>query len=417
MHIDSSVLIMYSIFMTNIKPWTRAIILIDMNAFFASIEQLDNPELRHKPVAVTNGDNGSCIITCSYEARHFGIHTGMRLNEALKLCPQLIRCPSRTQRYIAISKCIMQALTNITPEIEIFSVDEAFLDITSCQKLHGHPIEIARMTQRIVWEAAKLPCSIGLSGDKTTAKYAAKLHKPNGFSVIPPWRAKALLKNIPVTELCGIGPGIAHFLARYQVHKCGDMEKIPIGLLGKRFGNLGRRIWHMCQGSDPDPVHTKKQAPKSLGHGKILPPNTRDIKTVLSYFLYMCEKVCIRLRIHGLMSSVFFIGFKTQTHGWLCEKIKLNYPTHDTLMIYKAAKNFVIQKWRCPVIQIQVTALTPSPNHQQGDLFEQIDASQEKLHHVTDDINQKFGTHSLTRARLLDCLKLTDVISFRNSDC
>lgn len=119
--------------------WQRAIILMDLDAFFASIEQLDYPELRGKPVAVTNGSQGTCIITCSYEARKYGIKTGMRLYDARKLCPGIIQCPSRPNRYTEISKNIMLALFNITPDIEVFSVDEAFLDVTGCQLLHGTP--------------------------------------------------------------------------------------------------------------------------------------------------------------------------------------------------------------------------------------------------------------------------------------
>ena len=124
-------------------PWERAIILVDMNAFFASIEQLDRPEWRGRPLAVTNGLTGTCIITCSYEARAYGIKTGMRLKEGRKLCPDLIQCPARPQRYATVSSNIMQALQDITPDIEVFSVDEAFLDVTHCQRLLGPPERIA----------------------------------------------------------------------------------------------------------------------------------------------------------------------------------------------------------------------------------------------------------------------------------
>lgn len=165
------------------KPW-------DMDAFFASIEQLDNLKLRSKPVAVTNRLQGSCIITCSYEARAYGIKTGMRFHDARQVCPQLIRCSSRPKRYAEVSGRIMKALEDITPDVEVFSVDEAFLEVTHCQKLHGNPIKMGKMAKEKVWQASHLTCSIGVSGDKTTAKYAAKLNKPNSFTVIKPWNAK-----------------------------------------------------------------------------------------------------------------------------------------------------------------------------------------------------------------------------------
>lgn len=245
--------------------WRRAIIFIDMNSFFAAVEQLDFPELRAKPIAVTNGEQGTCIITCSYEARSYGIKTGMRLREARKLCPSLVQVPSRTDRYIEISNKIMDALQAITPDIEVFSIDEAFLDITKGLHLYQSPIAAARKAQGIVHEVSGLPCSIGLSSDKTTAKYAGELEKPNGFVVIPPWEVETKLANVKVTELCGIGKNIGRFLARFGVLYCKDMHKIPISILANRFGNIGRRIWLMCQGKDDEPVHTSIPPPKSIG--------------------------------------------------------------------------------------------------------------------------------------------------------
>lgn len=173
------------------KPWQRAIALLDMNAFFASVEQRDFPSLLGKPVAITNGMRGSCIITCSYEARAYGVHTGMRVREALTICPDLIQRPTRPKIYAKVSTNIMHNLKTVCPDIEVFSIDEAFIDITSCQKLYGSPIEVAHHLKQSVYEASGLLCSLGLSGDKTTAKYAAKLNKPDGFTVVPPWQAKS----------------------------------------------------------------------------------------------------------------------------------------------------------------------------------------------------------------------------------
>ncbi len=217
-----------------------------MNAFFASIEQLDHPEWRSRTVAITNGEQGTCIITSSYEARAYGVKTGMRLKEARQLCPTLIQCPSHPQRYAEVSTHIMESLQTITPDVEVFSVDEAFLDVTHCQSLLGTPEQIARLTKQTVFADSGLLCSVGVSGDKTTAKYAAKQNKPDGMTVIPPWQAQARLHNVPVADLCGIAKGIGGFLAERGVHVCGDMAKLPISALAARFGNLGRRIWYMC---------------------------------------------------------------------------------------------------------------------------------------------------------------------------
>ena len=215
--------------------WPRAIILMDMNAFFASVEQLDHPEWQGRPIAITNGRRGSTIITCSYEARAWGIKTGMRLKEARRYCPELIQAPSRPQRYVKVSTAIMQALQRFTPDIEIFSVDEAFLDITRCQQLLGSPAVIARQVKQTVLQTSGILCSVGVSGDKTTAKYAAKLHKPDGLTIIPPWEAEEALKDAPVTALCGINKGIGAYLQQRGVSYCGEMKNIPVSELGRRF--------------------------------------------------------------------------------------------------------------------------------------------------------------------------------------
>ena len=154
---------------TNGPRWDRMIALVDMNAFFASIEQMDFPELRGRPVGVTNGKLGTCIITCSYEARMQGIKTGMRVKDALKLAPDFVQRAARPERYAAVSTKIMAALETITPDIEIFSVDEAFLDLTHCQRLYKSPHDVVKLIKRTVFDASGLLSSVGLSGDKTTA--------------------------------------------------------------------------------------------------------------------------------------------------------------------------------------------------------------------------------------------------------
>jgi len=395
------------------KEWKRAIILIDMNCFFAAIEQLDYPKWRGKPIAVTNGALGSCIITSSYEARKFGIKTGMRIYEAKKLCPDLIQAPSRPSRYAAVSTAIMHALQQVTPDIEIFSVDEAFLDITHCQKLYASPIDAAKKAQQIIHEVSNLPCSIGLSGDKTTAKYAAEYQKPNGFTVIPPWEAEQTLANVKVTELCGIGKNTAHFLAQHGVIYCKDMAKIPISVVAKRFGNLGRKMWLMCQGKDPDPVHTTIPDAKSLGHGKVLPPKTTDKETVKVNFMYMAEKVAARLRRNKMYCRDFFIGMREQHWGWLVLNYKTPYDTNDGKDIYAGCKELMRQYPNCGTIQqIQVTALNPKVAMRQLDLFDTVDSQRRELLNTTIDcINQKFGNFAITPATLLKRTKMPNVIA------
>lgn len=392
--------------------WPRAIILVDMNAFFASIEQRDRPQWQGKPIAVTNGEQGTCIITCSYEARAYGVRTGMRLREARRLCPDLIQCPADPKRYARVSQDIMRALHDITPDVEVFSVDEAFLDITRCQKLHGTPLRIARMVRDKVYEASGIRCSIGVSGDKTTAKFAAKLEKPNGLTVIPPWEAEQRLRDVPVTELCGIAKGIGDFLAQYGVRKCGEMKQIPISVLARRFGNLGRRIWHMCQGEDPSKVSVDLQPPKSMGHGKVMPPNTTDIDVIETYLLHMSEKLATRLRRHEMQAGRFFIGLRTNA-GWIGGKYQSELAVNDGHEIMRLCRQMLNTHWHGEgVHQVQITALNPRIANHQIELFSsQSEPAHREVNVVMDQVNDRYGEFTLTPMRLMKRSRMPNVIA------
>jgi Nucleotidyltransferase/DNA polymerase involved in DNA repair len=398
-----------------ILHWSRAIIFVDMDAFFASLEQKDDPSLRGRPVGITNGAQGTCLITCSYEARAFGIHTGMRLKQARRLCPRLIQRPARPRRYAEVSTAIMTALQDITPDVEVFSVDEAFLDVTRCQRFWKKgPEYIARLAKERVYEVAGVNCTVGLSGDKTTAKFAAEQVKPDGFNVIPPWRAREFLKDAPVTALCGIGPGIGAFLAKYGVHNCGDMEKLPISILARRFGDPGRRIWHMCQGADPSGVETCIPAPKSMGHGKVMPPNTREEHVIRTYLMHMSEKLAARLRRHHLQAKHFSIGLRVNS-GWLGDKFSCALPTQDSRVIMDFCERIIGDYWRGEGVHgVQVTALDPMPAGQQIEMFVDDPAREDKerrIHAVMDAVNARYGEFALAPAQLLNRSTMPNVIA------
>ncbi|KKN26429.1 hypothetical protein LCGC14_0874780 [marine sediment metagenome] len=394
------------------KKWPRMIILVDMNAFFAQVEQQDYPYWRNRPIAVTNGRLGSTIITSSYEARAFGVKTGMRLKEAKQLCPELIQAPSRPERYADVSTRIMDALLSITIDVEIASVDEAFIDATACQSLYNGPEHIGLLIKQVISKATGLNCSVGISGDRTTAKYAAKLQKPNGLTVIPPWESEQRLSGEAITELSGINKGIGGFLAKYGVYKCGDMKKIPIGILAKRYGNPGRRIWLMAQGRDPEPVVTTVKDPKTIGHGKVLPPGTRDKIVILTYLQHMSEKVGVRLRRHGFQSQHFFIGLRTPL-GWIYTKHKLSNTTDDGAVIYKLCRELLDKHWSGQEVgQVQITANNPTSTRQE-DLFEHTEAKikREALNQTIDKINERYGDFTVAPTRVIGRSEMPNVIA------
>jgi DNA polymerase-4 len=249
-----------------------------------------------------------------------------------------------------------------------------------------------------------------VSGDKTTAKFAAKLEKPNGFTVIPPWEARARLATVPTTELCGIADGIGAFLASHGIHHCGDMRRLPISVLASRFGNLGRRIWLMCQGEDPDDIHPEVAPPKSIGHGKVVPPGTREREVLLTYLLHMSEKVGARLRRHQMEAQRFFIGWKGE-HGWCGDKLRLVTPGDDGRAIFRLCRLALDSHWHGePVHQIQVTALDPQPARQQLELFG-VDSGQRDDNRLMDAVNRRYGDLTLAPARLLGRSTMPDVIA------
>ncbi len=395
------------------RVWERAIILVDMNAFFASVEQLDHPELQGRAIGITNGATGTCVITCSYEARLHGISTGMRVKEARKLCPDFIQIPARPERYAMVSTAIMNALQSITPDLEIFSVDEAFLDVTHCQRLNT-PEALGLQARQVVYEASGLLCSIGVSGDKTTAKWAAKQNKPNGFTVVPPWEAEARLRNVPVTELCGIAKGIGRYLAERGVYTCGDMARLPVSELGRRFGNLGRRIWLMTQGRDPEKLVTHVAPPKSVGHGKVMPPNTVDESIILTYLEQMSFKIGTRLRRHGLVAQSYSIALRTQHYGWIGGIYKTALPGNDARILMDLCRMMLAEYWYGQgVCQTQITALDPRPENSQLELFTewQTAEKQTSANRVMDEINGRFGEYALAPARLIGRSSMPNVIA------
>lgn len=336
----------------------------------------------------------------------------MRLKNARQLCPELIQCPAHPERYAAASTAIMMALREITPDIEVFSVDEAFLDISHCQRLLGTPEQIAQRAKQKVFEVSGVLCSVGVSGDKTTAKFAAKLEKPDGLTVIPPWEAARRLHDVPVTALCGIAEGIGTFLARHGIYTCGEVKRLPISVLARRFGNPGRRIWYMCQGQDPAKLQPDIPPPKSIGHGKVVPPGTRDRELLLTWLLHMSAKVGARLRRHQLQTQTFFIGLRTR-NGWAGARLHSALPTSDDRDIMALCRRVIHANWQGQgIYQVQITAMDPAPAGQQLALFDTVeDAARHDINRVMDDVNRRYGELVLAPARLLNRSSMPNVIA------
>jgi DNA polymerase-4 len=394
--------------------WPRAILHVDMNAFFASVEQRDFPELRGQPVGVTNGEVGTTLITCSYEARAFGVRTGMRIYDARRLCPGLIQRPARPGVYAAESTRIMHALTDITPDVEVFSVDEAFLDVTHCQRLHGTPEQMARRAQaRVAAVSGGLPCSVGAAGTKLTAKYASDVVKPNGITVIPPWEARARLADVPVEKICGVGPRIGAFLASHGARTCGEVAALPMEVLARRYGITGKHLWLACQGRDTGAVVQDVAPPKSVGHGKVLPPRTVSARTIETYLRHMCEKVASRLRRLDMQTAHLYVGLRYAAPGHGIETgLAVARGTPDGRRFFEAARGFFQAHWQGEaVIQVQVTATHLSNVSGQLELFTPDEVRTLHRFAAIDHINRKYGEFAIAPATILGRSTMPNVIA------
>jgi DNA polymerase-4 len=413
---------------TPTRFWPRAILHIDMNAFFASVEQRDFPELRGKPVGVTNGEVGTTLITCSYEARAFGVKTGMRVYEARRLCPKLIQRPARPKVYAAISTRIMHALQDISPDVEVFSVDEAFVDVTHCQRLHGSPEHIAHLTrQRIHDISGGLPCSIGVAGTKSTAKIASDLKKPNGLTVIPPWEARERLDGVSMKKLCGLGPNIAEFLSLYGARTCGDVARLPLTVLARRYGVTGKYLWLACQGKDTDPVAPEVAPPQSIGHGKVLPPHTRSAPVIEIYLRHMCEKVAARLRRYDMQAGQLYVGLRleapckgssTRSARSSCHNenigqlFALPYGSPDGKQLFELAWKFLCCRWHGEAVtHVQVTAASLRAGSGQLELLPVGDNRDTRRFSAIDRINRRYGEFTVAPATLLGRSTMPNVIA------
>jgi DNA polymerase-4 len=267
-----------------------------------------------------------------------------------------------------------------------------------------------KIKQTVYCASNGLACSIGISEGKLTAKFCAKLNKGK-TTIIKPSDIKEAIGKAPIEDICGIGRNIKRYLNDQGVYYCQDLWLKPISILSKRFGNIGKRLYLSCQGYDPEPL-AKPQPPKSLGHGKVMPPGTTDKELVIATFRHLCEKLAARLRHNELLAESFFIGMKLKS-GWIGRKFNTSCATADSDKIWTWTKE-LIDCWQDEgVYHLQITAIRLRPIHlEQLELFaEQHCEKQGRIDNIKDKINQKFGSTSLAPANMLKTASKFAVIS------
>ncbi len=279
----------------------RAILHVDMDAFFAAVEVLDDPSLRGKPVIVGGTPEGRGVVAAaSYEARVFGVHSAMSTARALLLCPQAVLLPGRHGRYGEVSRQIFAVFHEYTPLVEPLSVDEAFLDVTGCQRLFGPAERIGRLIKRRIREEIGLVASVGVAPNKFLAKLGSELDKPDGFFVFSRENCRAILGELPIGRLWGVGEVTERELERFGIRKIGDLWRIPEARLAEVFGDHARHLLHLSRGEDDRPVEPEQEA-KSIGHEVTFPRDIADETELRGILDELAAKVARRLRRQGLL--------------------------------------------------------------------------------------------------------------------
>lgn len=316
---------------------SKTIICIDMDAFFASVEQQANPKLRGKPVAVIGSGARTVIMTRSYEARKYGVKTGMNIYEARKLCPDLIFVTGDNGKYTHTCKGLKKIYLKYTPEVEVYSIDEAFLDVTDTQHLFGGPAAIGdAIKTEIKWQFG-ITCTAGIAPNILLAKLASDLGKPDGLKWIRAEEAEGILNDLPVKELWGIGPETTAKLASLGIRTCGELGRVPASLLRSRFGITGESLKSMGLGLCNRPLIVREEDPKSIGHSMTLRENIYNRSEMETHILRLSEMVGRRARKYGFTGRRVALTIRYPDFETFSRQAMLNDYTNHTHEIYHKA--------------------------------------------------------------------------------
>jgi len=382
----------------------KIIIHVDMDAFFASVEQSLNPSLRGQPIFVSgNTARDSVIAACSYEAKKYGVKSGMSVFEGLNLCPDAITVRGNPERYIDTSRRIFNILLTFTEKVEIYSIDEGFLEITLEDCSYKNLKQIGLSIKRAIFEGTFLTCSVGISCNKTIAKIASDLCKPDGIMVICENEISGFMERLPVGKVPGIGPKTAEQLNLMGIELCGQVTRIPLSFFKERFGIKGEEIWYLCSGKGETNVILQSPEPKSFGHSYTLRQDTDDINLLLSILCRLSHQVGIRMREEDYYGNIVVVtirykDFTSFTKG-------KNYPFwfNDDQTIFRNASSMIFAK---PILQkIRLLGVSVSGIHKRYQMSLFKNEKREKMLKVMDSINKTYGAETI-----FPCLMLYEQI-------
>ena len=392
---------------------TRTILHADMDAFFAAVEVLDNPELKGKPIIVGGTPEGRGVVSAaSYEARAFGVHSAQPSATAVKLCPHGVFLPVRGRRYAEISRRVMTILRSFTPLVEPISIDEAFLDVSGSARLFGNGEQIARAIKTRVHGEIGLTCSLGVAPNKFLAKLASDLNKPDGLTVIPPGREAETIAPLSVTRIWGVGPRTAERLEAMDIHTIGELAAAASAALENRLGDRATHLQALARGEDErvvTPVHEAKSISRETTFATFL----SDKEYIETKLLALAEDVAMRLRAAGRMTRTVSIRVRDETFHTVTRARTLRAATDLGEDIHAVAvrlfrEHVDLGGRKVRLLGVSAENLT-GPEGRQLDLFttERTEKGRD-VAGVMDEINRKYGSGTVQKARLVQDGQLSD---------
>jgi DNA polymerase-4 len=383
----------------------RVILHIDMNAFFASVEQQANPALRGKPIAVIGSAKRTVITTCSYEARAYGVKTGMNVWQARQKCPDIILVIGDNRKYTWTSSQIIKIFLDFTPLVELFSIDEAFLDVTGSLGIFGSAERIACLIKARIRHAFGITCSIGIAPNKLLAKLASDMQKPDGLIVIKPEKVAEVLERIPAKDLCGVGGKTARQLALYGIVTCGDLGRFPVSTLKRRFGIIGEQLSRMGRGIDNSPVIPVEESDpvKSVGHSMTLERDIEERREILKHLLQLSEMVGRRARRYNVWGKTVTLSIRyADFDTWAGKQETLTHYINDSEEIYRAAVailDSIVLMQPVRLLGVRISNLRYESN--QLPLFPE-ERKKALMVGTMDEVNDRYGDFTMTFGSLLD---------------
>ena len=386
----------------------RTILHVDMDAFYAAVEQRDHPEYKGKPVVVGSdpkeGKGRGIVATCSYEARRFGIHSAQPISRAWRLCPYAVYVRPDMKKYERVSQRVMNILSEFTDMLEQVSIDEAFLDVTGSGRLFGSGSVIARKIKHRIQAELHLTASVGVAANKFVAKIASDLEKPDGLVVVNPGYEGEFLAPLPIGRLWGVGQKTESYLKRAGLERIGQLAEMRQNELAARLGKTGAHLWQLARGIDDRPV-LPEEGYKSIGHEITFEQDAVDVEVLHKTLLDLTEKVAQRLRINQARARTIAVKFREADFSTFTRRTSLSNPVDTAEKIFPLARKLLegLIRRGVPVRLIGVYAgnLVLGSQEKQMALFNQAPEKDQKLAEALDDITQRFGGKSITRASLI----------------